>query len=60
MCRWKNFIQTAFLKTEEDQKALNELPSFKYFQAQLIASVPEILPKQEILQLIGATKNILN
>ena len=31
----KTFIHTAFFKSNENQKLLNELPSFKSFQTQL-------------------------
>lgn len=45
----KTFIHTAFFKSEEDQKLLIELPSFKYFQEQLKSNGPEVPPKQEHL-----------
>jgi hypothetical protein len=35
----KTFTHTAFFKSDEDQKMLNELPSFKHFQEQLKARV---------------------
>lgn len=56
----KSFIHTAFFKSDEDQKILNELPSFKHFQAQLKASGPEVLPKQELLNLVGSSITIFN
>ena len=56
----KSFIHTAFFKSDEDQKLLNELPSFKSFQEALKASGPETPPKQEILTLIGSSTNIFN
>jgi hypothetical protein len=56
----KTFIHTAFFNSDEDQKTLNELPSFKYFQEQLKASGLEISPKQELLQLVGSSTNIFN
>src|SRR4051812_13824837 len=56
----KTFIHTAFFKTDEDQKALNELPSFKHFQEQLKASGLEAAPKQELLNLVGSSKLIFN
>ncbi len=56
----KTFIHTAFFKGDEDQKILNELPSFKYFQEQLKASGPEVAPKQEILHLVASSNNIFN
>ena len=54
----KTFIHTACFKSEEDQKLLNELPSFKNFQEQLKASGPELPPKQELLTLVGASRDI--
>jgi hypothetical protein len=56
----KTFIHTAFFKSDEDQKILNELPSFKYFQEQLKASGLEVTPKQELLSLISSSNNIFN
>jgi hypothetical protein len=56
----KTFIHTAFFNSADDQKILNDLPSFKYFQEQLIVSALEISPKQELLQLIGSSTNIFN
>lgn len=54
----KTFIHTAFFKTDEDQKVLNELPSFKSFQEHLKAGGLEVAPKQELLTLVGASQNI--
>jgi uncharacterized protein YchJ len=54
----KTFTHTAFFKSDEDQKALLELSSFKHFQEQLKSSVPEVPPKQEFLTLVGSSKNI--
>ena len=56
----KSFIHTAFFKSEEDQKLLNELSSFKYFQEQLTASGLEVPPKQELLTLVGSSTKIFN
>ncbi len=56
----KTFIHTAFFKSDEDQKILNELPSFKYFQEQLKASGLKVPPKQELLNLVGSSNNIFN
>ena len=54
----KTFIHTAFFKSDEDQKLLNELPSFKNFQEQLKAGGFEVPPKQELLTLVGSSKEI--
>jgi hypothetical protein len=54
----KTFIHTAFFSTDDDQKLLNELPSFKSFQEQLKASGLEVPPKQELLSLIDSSKAI--
>ena len=56
----KTFIHTAFFKSDEDQKILNGLTSFKTFQDQLKASGPEIPPKPEILTLIGSSNEMFN
>ncbi|MEP7197832.1 MAG: hypothetical protein ABI851_15035 [Saprospiraceae bacterium] len=54
----KTFIHTAFFKSDEDQKLLNELPSFKSFQEQLKSSGLEVPPKQELLTLVGTSNDI--
>jgi hypothetical protein len=56
----KTFIHTAFFKTDEDQKFLNDLPSFKIFQDQLKAGGLEVAPKQEQLTLIDSSNTIFN
>ena len=56
----KTFIHTAFFKSDEDQKILNELPSFKHFQEQLKSNGFEVSPKQELLNLVGSSKNIFS
>lgn len=56
----KTFTHTAFFKSDEDQKILNELPSFKIFQVQLKSGGLEVPPKQELLTLIGTSNNIFN
>ncbi|HTD98721.1 MAG TPA: hypothetical protein VK668_05520 [Mucilaginibacter sp.] len=56
----KTFIHTAFFKSEEDHKILNELPSFKYFQEQLKSTGFEAPPKQEWLTLVASSVNIFN
>ena len=54
----KSFTHTAFFKSDEDQKILNELPSFNHFQAQLKSNGFEVPPKQELLTLVGSSKDI--
>ncbi|MEI6594999.1 MAG: hypothetical protein WCO28_05510 [Bacteroidota bacterium] len=54
----KTFIHTAFFKSDEDQKLLNELPSFQNFQILLKASGLESPPKQELLTFVGSSKNV--
>jgi hypothetical protein len=54
----KTFIHTAFFKSEEEHKLLNELPSFLHFQRQLKAHGFEVPPKQELLSLVGTSKDI--
>jgi hypothetical protein len=56
----KTFIHTAFFNSDEDQKLLNELASFKHFQEQLKANGFEVPPKQELLSLVGSSKNVFN
>jgi hypothetical protein len=56
----KTFTHTAFFQSDEDEKVLIELPSFKHFQVQLRSSGLEIPPKQELLNLVGSSKNIFN
>ena len=56
----KTFIHTAFFKSDEDQKVLNELPSFKHFQEQLKSNGFEVPPKQELLSLVGSSCDIFN
>jgi hypothetical protein len=56
----KTFIHTSFFKSDEDQKLLNELPSFKHFQEQLKSGGLEVPPKQELLTLVGTSTNIFN
>lgn len=55
----KTFTHTAFYKSEDDRKVLNELPSFRHFQEQLKASGPETPPQQELLSIVGWSKEIL-
>jgi len=56
----KTFTHTAFFKTDEDNKVLLDLPSFKLFQEQLKASGPEVPPKQEHLTLVAASVDFFN
>ncbi len=54
----KSFTHTAFFKSDEDEKTLLTLPVFKHFQEQLMANGPETAPKQELLNLVGTSKDI--
>lgn len=54
----KTFIHTAFFKSDADQQVLFALPSFKKFQEQLKASIPEVPPHNELLTLIGSSNDI--
>jgi hypothetical protein len=56
----KTFTHTAFFKSDEDQKLLNELDSFRIFQERLKSGGLEIPPKQELMTLVGASNNIFN
>ena len=54
----KTFIHTAFFDSEEDEKVLLGLPSFRFFKEQLKLSGPEVPPKQELLTLVGSSKDV--
>ena len=54
----KTFTHTAFFKSEEDHKFLNELSSFKHFQEQLKSGGLEVPPKQDLLTLVGSSTTI--
>ena len=56
----KTFVHTAFFSSDDDQKTLNDLPSFKAFQAALKGSGLESPPKQEFLTLVDSTTKIFN
>jgi len=56
----KTFMHTAFFKTDDDQKLLNELSSFKHFQEQLKSGGLEVPPKQELMNLVGSSTEIFN
>jgi len=56
----KTFIHTAYFRSEEDRRVLNDLASFKSFQEQLNASGPEVPPKQEILTLVGTSTELFH
>ena len=56
----QTFTHTAFFQSEEERKVLNELPSFLHFQQELKASGPEVPPRQELLSLVGSSKDIFN
>lgn len=54
----RSFTHTAFFKSEEDEKVLTTLPSFISFQQQLKANGLDAPPKQELLSLVGTSKEI--
>lgn len=54
----QTFIHTAFFNTDEDQKLLNDLSAFQFFQQQLKAGGLVTPPKQEIVSLIGSSVEI--
>jgi hypothetical protein len=56
----KSFTHTAFFNSEEAEKVLLNLPSFKSFQQQLQAGGIETPPKQELLSLVGSSKDMFN
>jgi hypothetical protein len=55
----KTFTHTAFFRSEEDRKILNDLPSFKRFQEQLMPLGVEAPPQQELPTLVGSSADIL-
>ncbi len=56
----KTFTHTAFFKSEEDHKLLNELPSFLHFQQQLKSAGFDVPPKQEQPTLVGSSTDIFH
>lgn len=54
----KSFTHTAFFESDADEKILLTLPAFKYFQEQLQANGLVSPPKQELLSLVGTSKEI--
>jgi hypothetical protein len=56
----KTFTHTAFFQTDEDQKALFNLETFQHFQTQLKQSHPESAPAQELLTLVGTSKELFS
>ena len=56
----KTFTHMAFFKSDEDEKVLVQLPTFKHFQEQLKSSGLEVPPKQELLNLVGSSKNMFS
>ena len=56
----KTFTHLALFKSEAERKVLADLPSFQSFQEQLKASGPEVPPKQESPELVGASYTIFS
>ena len=54
----KTFTHTAFYAAETDQEVLTNLSSFQHFQKELKALGLEIPPKQELLTLVGISREI--
>jgi hypothetical protein len=54
----KSFTHLAFFNTPEDEQHLLTLPAFIHFQAELKAKGIETPPKQELLSLVGSSKNM--
>ncbi|MEO5909240.1 MAG: hypothetical protein ABIP95_00045 [Pelobium sp.] len=54
----KSFVHFVLSNTEEAEKTLNTLDSFKKFQTELKASSPEIPPKVEHINLVGSSYDI--
>ncbi len=56
----QSFTHTAFFNSEENEKVLLTLPLFIYFQQQLKANGLDAPPKQELLSLVGTSKELFN
>jgi hypothetical protein len=56
----KTFMCTVYYKSNEDEKVLNELPSFVEYQEKLLASDLEGKPKVEHWNFIGSSNDIFN
>ncbi|MEO8665231.1 MAG: hypothetical protein ABI462_07030 [Ignavibacteria bacterium] len=54
----KSFVHFAMMKDEDANQVLNNLDSFKTFQAELKASSPEVPPKVENLSLVACSYDI--
>ena len=54
----KTFTHTAFFHSEDDEKTLLQLPSFRQFQEELKASGPEAPPRQELPELVGSSREM--
>ena len=55
----RTFVHMAFFASPEDEKTLTGLPVFRRFQERLMASRPEVPPRQESLTLVGASGDFL-
>ncbi len=55
----KTFMHFVVFQDEEASKVIGNFESFKHFQAELMASNPEIPPKFENLTLVGSSYDIL-
>jgi hypothetical protein len=56
----KSFTHTAFFNSEDKEQVLFNLASFKSFREQLKASNPETPPQNEVLTLVGSSKELFN
>jgi hypothetical protein len=56
----RTFTHTAFFNSEGDEKILLGLPAFIHFQEQLKAKGLETPPKQELLSLVGSSKQLFS
>ena len=55
----KSFMHYVVMKDEDSNKVIVESESFKNFQQQLMASGPEVSPKQEVLTPVGSSYELL-
>ena len=54
----KSFTHLSFFHSDGDRDVLNALKEFQYFQEKLKENGFEIPPKSELLELVGASKEL--
>lgn len=54
----KTFLHFVMYRDEESNRIVNELPAFKKFREELVASRPEVPPSAKELELVGSAHDI--